>query len=80
MIWYFTFGVAHPYADYIQPIVGNYEAARTKMFEIYGYKWAFQYHYGELDTINASRARLGLPQYKLLPEVKADIEQEENLK
>lgn len=41
---YFTFGVGQELAGHVQPIKAeSAEAARAKMFEVYGKKWAFQY-------------------------------------
>lgn len=43
--WYFTFCSDDPnYGGYCQPIrASSWGAARKKMFEMYGSKWAFQY-------------------------------------
>lgn len=41
--YYFTFGYGQPYEGYYVKIKGDYGAARQKMFEKYGTKWAFQY-------------------------------------
>lgn len=72
-IWYFTFGVEHPYADYVQPIIGDYDAARDKMFQLHGHAWCSQRRQDELDMINLGRDLLGLPPYQFLPEVQADV-------
>ena len=65
-IWYFTFGLAHPFKDCIQPIRGNYEKARAIMFNIYGKKWAFQYEE------NKGRELIAKYRYQLLPEINAE--------
>lgn len=40
----FTFGGNHPLEGKCQPIFAkNYSEARSKMIEIYGTTWAFQY-------------------------------------
>ena len=46
-IWYFTFGLDHPFKDRIQPIRGSFDSARKMMFEIYGEKWCWQYNHDE---------------------------------
>lgn len=44
VVEYFTFGIGHEFAGHVQPIKADSpEAARQKMFEVYGKKWAFQY-------------------------------------
>lgn len=43
-VQYFTFGVGQELAGHVQPIMADSpEAAREKMFEVHGKKWAFQY-------------------------------------
>lgn len=43
-IYFFTFDLGKPLAKYTQPIrAKDADAARAKMFELYGAKWAFQY-------------------------------------
>ena len=65
-IWYFTFGLAHPFKKCIQPIRGSYKKAREMMFEIYGKNWAFQY--GE----DKGRELIAEYHYQLLPEINAE--------
>lgn len=73
-VWIFTFGITHPLRNKVQPIRGSYEDARAKMFELYGKKWAFQYHMAELDELNKARGTRLEPPYELLPEVKTDVD------
>jgi hypothetical protein len=43
-VFYGTFGVAHDYADSVQPIIAqDDDAARAKMFEAYGHEWCSTY-------------------------------------
>jgi len=44
------------------------------MCDMYGDKWAFQYHIYELDQLNMGRAVRRKPPYELLPEIDATIE------
>ena len=67
-IWYFTFGLAHPFKKCIQPIRGSYEKARGIMFKIYGKKWAFQYEE------NKGRELIAEYHLRLLPEINAKEE------
>ncbi len=71
-VWYFTFGVGHAYANYVQPIIGDYEAAREKMFAIWGHNWCSQRRRDEINIINLGRELLGQKAYQFLPEVQAD--------
>jgi len=73
-VWIFTFGLNHPLKNKVQPIIGDFEKARTKMLELYGDKWAFQYHICELDALNFGRYRRLEPPYELLPEVSTDVD------
>lgn len=42
--WYFTFGGKQPNEGMCQPIIApSFGAARQKMFELHGERWAFQY-------------------------------------
>lgn len=42
--YYFTFGIGHPFAGYVQKVTAsNSEEARKTMIEFYGSKWAFCY-------------------------------------
>lgn len=42
--YYFTFGVSHKYGGHYVVIEGtDYDDARSKMFKMFGNKWAFQY-------------------------------------
>jgi len=51
-MWYFTFGTDTENARYIVKInEENYYDARTKMFEMYGAGWAFQYGKEEAEKI-----------------------------
>lgn len=47
-MWYFTFGLDHPFANYVQPINGSSEEARLRMFQVYGRNWGFQYTEAEM--------------------------------
>ena len=42
-LWYFTFGLGHPFSGFILPIRGSYGAAREVMESAFGYHWANQY-------------------------------------
>jgi hypothetical protein len=42
-MYYFTFGVSHPYGQYVVPVTGNYEESRRKMCSVFGTKWCGQY-------------------------------------
>lgn len=55
--WYFTFGYGHQHEGYCVKIKGNFGEARTKMFEKYGNKWAFQYSEQEWRKIEANPNR-----------------------
>lgn len=59
VVEYFTFGMGHELAGHVQPIMAeNPEAAREKMFEVHGKKWAFQYSEKEyIDARLAGHAR-----------------------
>ena len=57
-IWYFTFGLAHPFKKCIQPIRGSYEKARGN--------WAFQYEE------NKGRELIAEYHLQLLPEINAE--------
>lgn len=42
--WYFTFGCGMAFEGYVQVVYADsYEEARSKMVDVYGIKWAFQY-------------------------------------
>lgn len=58
-VQFFTFGMGHELAGHVQPIKADSpEAARDKMFELHGKKWAFQYSEQEyLDARLAGHAR-----------------------
>ena len=54
MEFIFTFGIGMPLAGYyVRSKARSYGAARMKMFEIFGEKWAFQYEASYWDTILA---------------------------
>lgn len=42
-MWRFTFGCGQKHEGYCQPIIGTFNSARRKMFEVHGTKWGFQY-------------------------------------
>ena len=42
-LWYFSFGVDHPFGSFLLPIRGTFNAAREVMAEIFGYHWCDQY-------------------------------------
>ena len=61
--FYFTFGLGTPMKSFVQPIEAvDEEAARTRMWDIYGPKWAFCYPEEEYLERVASRWH-----YDLLP-------------
>ena len=72
-IWFFTFGLDHPYRDYVQPIIGDYEKAREKMHQMYGFNWCSQRGENEIAFINSGRVISRLDPYKLLPEVESNV-------
>ena len=42
--FYFTFGLGHPFHDYVQKVTAKDEnAARATMCEVHGTKWGFCY-------------------------------------
>lgn len=41
--WVFTFGCGQEHYGYIVKVQGTFSSARSKMFNKYGDKWAFQY-------------------------------------
>lgn len=41
--WYFTFGLGSKYPRKYVKIIGSYDYARKRMFDIFGSDWAFQY-------------------------------------
>jgi hypothetical protein len=41
--WFFTFGVSHPFHDFVIRIYGDTASTRDKMISFFGDKWAFQY-------------------------------------
>ena len=49
--WRFTFGCGQAHYGYCQPIIGTFNSARKKMFELYGAEWAFQYSEEEWQKI-----------------------------
>lgn len=54
MEYVFIFGIGHGLGGhYIRIKARSYGAARIKMFELYGEKWAFQYEATYWDTIHA---------------------------
>lgn len=61
MKYYFTFGVSHPYGDYVVPVVGNYEEARRKMLSVFGTKWCSQYHEDDYDRLKEKYGYKELP-------------------
>jgi hypothetical protein len=54
----FTFGCGQENAGHCQPIfAGSYGAAREKMFELHGEKWAFQYTGEEWEGLKSREDR-----------------------
>ena len=49
--WVFTFGSGQEHAGYYVKIRGTYITARSKMFEKYDNKWAFQYSWKEWEDM-----------------------------
>lgn len=49
--WRFTFGDNHAHPGYCQPIIGTFQSARHKMFELYGDQWCMQYSEKEWNEI-----------------------------
>ena len=41
--WFFTFGMDHEHANRYVKIHGTFMSTRTRMFELFGSAWAFQY-------------------------------------
>ena len=68
--FYFTFGLGHPFHDYVQKIKAKDEnAARATMHEVYGSKWAFCYGPYDCERENAERiVSLGDYNYMLTPQ------------
>ena len=68
--FYFTFGLGHPFHDYVQKIKAKDEnAARATMHEVYGSKWAFCYGPYDCERENAERiVSLGDYKYMLTPQ------------
>lgn len=57
--YYHTFGLGHPQAGRVQPIVAeNATEALRAMFKKYGNRWAFQYTQKEWETGPASAKTL----------------------
>lgn len=42
-VWYFTFGIGHPYTSRYVEIVGSFAAARATMHRAHGDRWCGQY-------------------------------------
>ena len=59
-IWYFTFlGDDPKYRGYCQPIrATSFSEARSKMFELHGDKWAFQYDEDTWNRFKSDTRRL----------------------
>lgn len=69
-LWRFTFGGGHEHEGFCQPILAlNADEARTKMVELYGTKWAFQYSEDEWEL--AKRSMKG---YGFLCNIETDLE------
>ena len=47
--WIFTFGSGQLYEGYFVKIFGTFYEARSKMFELFGREWSFQYSEEEWD-------------------------------
>jgi len=65
-LWYFSFGVDHPFGSFLLPIRGTFNAAREVMAEIFGYHWCDQY-----DDVEGLHL-IEQYHYRLLPEISAD--------
>lgn len=65
-LWYFTFGLDHPFSSFILPIRGSYEAAREVMESAFGYHWANQY------TETDGQHLIDKYHYRVLPELSAE--------
>lgn len=66
-IHYFTFGTGHIQDGYVLPIVAHSpDAAREKMFDLYGKQWSFQYTAVEWQQ---SLAEGNFKTVKMLPKV-----------
>ena len=51
----FTFGDGHPHRGKCVRIQGDYETARKKMVDKFGYHWAFQYTAEEWDKMKTDK-------------------------
>lgn len=53
-VWYFTFCIGDTMGGKCQPIKAeSFSAARAKMIEMYGTRWAFQYSMSEWEEIKS---------------------------
>ena len=67
--WWFTFGLAHPLADYVQGVfASSEEKAREVMIRFYGHVWCSCYKtHTPLYPADVEKVRLGVETYRALP-------------
>ena len=77
-IWRFTFGKGQQHAGHCQPIkASSHEAARTKMFELYGSEWCFQYSEQQWQEVIDNPMRFW-PMEEELPLIEVENKEEES--
>ena len=67
--WWFTFGLAHPLADYVQGVfASSEEKAREVMIQFYGRVWCSCYKtHTPISQAEVEHVRLGRETYRALP-------------
>lgn len=77
--WWFTFGLAHPLADYVQGVfASSEEKAREVMIRFYGRVWCACYKtHTPIYQADVERVKLGVDTYRALPKYLTEEDQYE---